>query len=110
MIARLTQRELLALIDIVRADYVSSGLTYDGFAGQVNANPEHSAKFRNKVTGANVKGVLETLGIENNTKRFARQAREAREALQQVAPTVIERIAALERQVAELTKLTDGLR
>ena len=112
MIARamLNQREVLALVDIVRAEYVSSGLTNAAFADRINANPGHAAKFRLRVTEGNVKGVLETLEIENNTKRQAREAREAREALQQVTPTVIERIEALERQVAELTKLTDGLR
>ena len=111
----LNQREVLALVDIVRAEYVSSGLTNAGFADQVNANPGHAAKFRVKVTEGNVKGVLETLEIENNMARRAREAREAREAqqraaLQQATPTVIQRIEALERQVADLTKLTDGLR
>ena len=62
----LTTKEMLALAEIVKAEYTKSGLGETAFAERVNR--EHEGKFRKPITPHHIRTVRDSLDIPSNTR------------------------------------------
>lgn len=89
----LTTKEMLALAEIVKAEYANSGLGETAFADRVNSH--HGDKFRKPITARHVRNLRDTLEIPSNTRSSADSVGDC------LALTA--RVQALEDQLNKLT-------
>lgn len=91
-------KEQVALMEILKAEYSSSGLNNPDFAKRVNENPTQRALFRSDITISHVGFLIKELGIPPNQPKFKNAPDSVGDCLGAIA-----RIQALEDQMERLT-------
>lgn len=97
----LTLKEQLVLIELMKANYTTSGLNDIEFTEQINK--EHSTAFRQPITRSHIMNTRNALDIPPNRPHYTRQM-DAGECLGLIA-----RVQDLEERVEKLAQFTKGL-